>query len=227
MIISELSSKLHPCDSISSIMGSSVRIPPISSGTSKTTRSIETFSWSAHYAIISIFSIDFSQSSAYRGSRELANVGGLWLMNSRCLSRGGTGGGGGGGSGACCCCALRSWRISSLSWCISWRSCRICACISAIVSAIYCIIRIWAATAGSVPAGGGFRGFISACCCCCLSTLWLNGLAGRSMYCPLATGAPQTLRRETVEEPEENHGGEIETDARCDSVFPSIISQIL
>jgi hypothetical protein len=33
---------------------------------------------------------------ACRGSGELAKVGGLWLMNSRCLSRGGTGGGGGG-----------------------------------------------------------------------------------------------------------------------------------
>jgi hypothetical protein len=51
------------------------------------------------------------------GSEELTNVGGLWLMNSRCLSRGGTGGGVG-GSGACCycCCALLSWRISSCSW---------------------------------------------------------------------------------------------------------------
>jgi hypothetical protein len=39
------------------------------------------------------------------------------------------------------------------------------------------------------------------------------------VYWPLATGAPQTPRRETVEEPEWNHGGEIETDARCDSVF--------
>jgi hypothetical protein len=46
------------------------------------------------------------------------------------------------------------------------------------------------------------------------------------MYSPLATGAPQTPRRETAEEPEGNHGGEIETDARCDSVFPSVISPI-
>jgi hypothetical protein len=41
MVVSELSRKFHPCDSISSIMGSSVRIPPISSRTSQTTRSIE------------------------------------------------------------------------------------------------------------------------------------------------------------------------------------------
>ena len=52
-----------------------------------------TFSQSEHYAIIHIFSTDFSQSSASSGSGELANVGGLWLMNSWCLSRGGTGGG--------------------------------------------------------------------------------------------------------------------------------------
>jgi hypothetical protein len=32
---------------------------------------------------------------------------------------------------------------SPLSLCISWRSYRICACISGIVSAIYCIICIW------------------------------------------------------------------------------------
>jgi hypothetical protein len=70
--------------------------------------------------MFNIFSTDFSQSSASNGSGELANVGGLWLMNSRCLSQGGTGGGGG-GSGTCCCCcccycALLSWRISSRSW---------------------------------------------------------------------------------------------------------------
>jgi hypothetical protein len=41
MIVSELSSKLCPCDSISSIVGSSVGIPPINSRTSQTTRSIE------------------------------------------------------------------------------------------------------------------------------------------------------------------------------------------
>jgi hypothetical protein len=50
--------------------------------------------------MFNIFSMDFSQSSASSGSGELANVGGLWIMNSRCLSRGGTGGGGG-VSGAC------------------------------------------------------------------------------------------------------------------------------
>jgi hypothetical protein len=59
-----------------------------------------TFSRSEHYAIFNIFSIDFSQSSTSSGLGELANVGGLWLMNSRCLSVGGTGGGDG-GSGAC------------------------------------------------------------------------------------------------------------------------------
>jgi hypothetical protein len=32
--------------------------------------------------------------------------------------------------------------VSPLSWCISWRSCCICARISAIVSAICCIILI-------------------------------------------------------------------------------------
>jgi hypothetical protein len=41
MIISELSRKLRPCDSISSIVGSSVGIAPINSRTSKMTRSIE------------------------------------------------------------------------------------------------------------------------------------------------------------------------------------------
>jgi hypothetical protein len=41
MIISELSSKFRLGDSISSIVGSSVRIPPISSRTGKTTRSID------------------------------------------------------------------------------------------------------------------------------------------------------------------------------------------
>jgi hypothetical protein len=41
MIVSELSYKFHPCHSISSIMGSSVRIPPISSRTSQTTKSIK------------------------------------------------------------------------------------------------------------------------------------------------------------------------------------------
>jgi hypothetical protein len=41
MIVSELSSKFRPCDIINNIMGSSVRIPSISSRTSQTTRSIE------------------------------------------------------------------------------------------------------------------------------------------------------------------------------------------
>ena len=40
--------------------------------------------------------MDFSQSLACSGSRGLEKVGGLWLMNSRCLSLGGAGGGGGG-----------------------------------------------------------------------------------------------------------------------------------
>jgi hypothetical protein len=185
MIVSELSSKFRPCDSINSIVGSNVRIPPISSRTSKSTRSIENVLTSEHCTIINIFSTYFSQSSVSRGSGDLANVGGLWLMNSRCLSQGGTGGDGG-GNGACCCCTLRSWRIASLSWRISWRSCHIYVCISAIVSAICSIIRIWAATAGSASAGGGFggfRGFISACCCC-LSTLRLCRLGGTSIPPP-------------------------------------------
>jgi hypothetical protein len=59
-----------------------------------------TFFQSEHCAIINIFSTDCSQSLAFSGSGELANVGGLWLINSGCLSKGGTGGGGG-GSGAC------------------------------------------------------------------------------------------------------------------------------
>jgi hypothetical protein len=46
--------------------------------------------------MFSIFSTDFNQSSACRGSGELAKVGGLWLINSRSLSRGGSGGGSGG-----------------------------------------------------------------------------------------------------------------------------------
>jgi hypothetical protein len=134
--------------------------------------------------MFSIFSTDFNQSSACRGFGELAKVGGLWLINFRCLSRGGSGGGGG-GNGACCYRTTLSCRISSfiscLSWRISWRSYRICACISAIVLAIYCSIFIWAATTGSVSAGGGFGGFISACC---LSTLQLCGLVGRSILPP-------------------------------------------
>jgi hypothetical protein len=65
--------------------------------------------------MFNIFSTDFNQSSACRGSGELAKVGGLWLINSRCLSRGGSGGGASGASGACCCCTLLSWHISSLS----------------------------------------------------------------------------------------------------------------
>jgi hypothetical protein len=131
--------------------------------------------------MFSIFSTDFNQSSACRGSRELAKVGGLWLINSRCLSQGGSGG----GSGACCCCTLLSWRISSLSWRISWCSCHICVCISAIVSAICWIIHIWDATAGSALAGGGFGGFISSSCCCgCLNILRLCRLGGRSIPPP-------------------------------------------
>jgi hypothetical protein len=47
--------------------------------------------------MFSIFSTDFNQSSACKGSGELAKVGGLWHINSRCLSWGGSGGGGGGG----------------------------------------------------------------------------------------------------------------------------------
>jgi hypothetical protein len=69
--------------------------------------------------MLTIFSIDFSQSLASSGLGELANVGGLWLMNSRCLSWGGTGGGGGGGgSGACCyycCCWAFSPSVSPLA----------------------------------------------------------------------------------------------------------------
>ena len=136
--------------------------------------------------MFNIFSTDFNQSSTCRGSGEIAKVGGLWLINSLCLPQGGNGGSGG-GNGACCYRPILSWhisfRISCLSWNISWRSCRICACISAIVSAICCIICIWAATTGSVLAGGGFGGFISAYCCC-LSTLRFYGLAGRSIPPP-------------------------------------------
>jgi hypothetical protein len=36
--------------------------------------------------MFSIFSTNFNQSSTCRGSGKLAKVGGLWLMNSRCLS---------------------------------------------------------------------------------------------------------------------------------------------
>jgi hypothetical protein len=54
--------------------------------------------------MLSIFSMDFNQSSACSGSEELENVGGLWLINSRCLSLGGAGGGGGGS----CCRSYRS-----------------------------------------------------------------------------------------------------------------------
>jgi hypothetical protein len=43
--------------------------------------------------MFNIFSSDFSQSSECSGSGELAKVGGLWLINSWCLSRGGSGGG--------------------------------------------------------------------------------------------------------------------------------------
>jgi hypothetical protein len=50
--------------------------------------------------MLSIFSTDFSQSSACSGSAELEKFGGLSLINSRYLSLGGAGGGGG-GSGAC------------------------------------------------------------------------------------------------------------------------------
>jgi hypothetical protein len=53
--------------------------------------------------MFSIFSSYFNQSSTCRGSRELAKVGGLWLINSWCLSRGGSGGGGG-DNGTCCGC---------------------------------------------------------------------------------------------------------------------------
>jgi hypothetical protein len=48
---------------------------------------------------------------SHSGSGEMVKVGGLWLINSRCLSRGGSGGGGGGGgggNGTCCCCPLLS-----------------------------------------------------------------------------------------------------------------------
>jgi hypothetical protein len=51
-------------------------------------------------------------------------------------------------------------------WCLPWLICtRRCNC--------------WV-----TPAGGGFRGFILACYCCCLSTLWLNGLVGKSIPLP-------------------------------------------
>jgi hypothetical protein len=51
-------------------------------------------------------------------------------------------------------------------WCLPWRICtRRCNC--------------WV-----TPAGGGFGGFILACYCCCLSTLWLNGLVGKSIPPP-------------------------------------------
>jgi hypothetical protein len=61
--------------------------------------------------MLSILSTDFSQSSACSGSAKLENVGGLWLINSPCLSLGGVGGGGG-GSGGCCCLSSRSCLIS-------------------------------------------------------------------------------------------------------------------
>jgi hypothetical protein len=69
--------------------------------------------------MLSILSTDFNQSSACSGSEELENVGGLWLINSWCLSLGGASGGGGGSR----CRSCRFWRIS-------WRSClHFCHCV--------------------------------------------------------------------------------------------------
>jgi hypothetical protein len=41
MVVSELCGEFRPSNSISSVMGSNIRIPPISSRTSQTTKSIE------------------------------------------------------------------------------------------------------------------------------------------------------------------------------------------
>ena len=57
--------------------------------------------------MLSILSTDFNQSSACSGSKELENIGGLWLINSVVLIPGGAGGGGGGS----CCRSYRSWHI--------------------------------------------------------------------------------------------------------------------
>jgi hypothetical protein len=145
-----------------------------------------TFSLSVHWAMLSILSMNFSQSLACSGSAELENVGGLWVINSWCLSLGGAGGGGGGS----CCCSCHTWRISwrscliscrisYRSWRFSWRSCCICACISVMVFAICYSSCIWAAATGSGPAGGGF---ISGCGW--LTVLLLRLLAGRSIPPP-------------------------------------------
>jgi hypothetical protein len=100
MIVPELHSELRPCDSISSIMAVVYESHQSATGPVRRPEAYRTFSRLEHYAIINIFSTDFSQSLASSGSGELANIGGSWLMNSRCLSWGGTSGGGG-GSGAC------------------------------------------------------------------------------------------------------------------------------
>jgi hypothetical protein len=103
MIVPEFGGEFCLGNGLSSSMCCVVCIPPIHSAAGLVRRSdaYSTFSLSVHWEMLNIFSMDFSQLSSCNGSEELEKVGGLWLMNSRCLSLGGAGGVGVGGCWYC------------------------------------------------------------------------------------------------------------------------------
>jgi hypothetical protein len=100
VVVSEDGGEFYLGNGVSSSMRFAICIPPICSGAGEATRCIKYFLPVSALGYVEPLFLDFSQSSACSGSWELQRVGGLWLMNSRCLSLGGGGGG--------CCWIWRS-----------------------------------------------------------------------------------------------------------------------
>jgi hypothetical protein len=158
VVVSELCTELRPSNSISSIVGSNIRIPPVSSRTCQTTRSIKNLLpvralcdvehlLNCLQPIISIKWIWRTDEGGWLMAHEfLVLISGwnwwwwwrqwylllllLLLLRPPFLAF------------LFSFLAQLPAYLLSLSWCISWRSCCICARISAIVSAICCIILI-------------------------------------------------------------------------------------
>jgi hypothetical protein len=77
MVIPKLNGEFCLGDGVDSNVSSAICIRPIRSGATKATRCIEYFLPVGALSYVSILSIDFNQSSACSGSKELENVGGL------------------------------------------------------------------------------------------------------------------------------------------------------
>lgn len=89
MIASKICGKFSSCDGVNDDIGCTIGIPPISSWANETIHCLENLLLVIALSYVEHFLTDFNQSSSCSGPRELENVGGLWLMNSCCLSLGG------------------------------------------------------------------------------------------------------------------------------------------